>query len=128
MLTASYDKSVCIWDLKSNMRDPVQILTDFQDSVTSVACSGSEIFAGSVDGNLRTYDLRIGQLATDLVGDPITWINLSEDKKSSLLTCLGGPVLWMENRSGKPLQRYLGYLLCVLSILYEDYLRCALTV
>jgi mitogen-activated protein kinase organizer 1 len=47
---------------------PIQVLDEATDSVTSVQVKNYEIITGSVDGKLRTYDLRAGQLSTDVVG------------------------------------------------------------
>lgn len=109
LLTGSYDKTICIWDLKSNMREPIQILSDFRDSVTSITISRYEIIAGCVDGTIRTYDIRMGQLKTDYLNDAITHIQLSRDQKCTLATCLGGPIQLIENNSGTVLKKYIGY-------------------
>lgn len=47
---------------------PIQVLEDAKDSITSVQIKNHEIITGSVDGRLRTYDLRAGHLSTDVVG------------------------------------------------------------
>lgn len=39
----------------------VQIIDTFLDSVMSVSLTKSEIIAGSVDGTIRTFDIRIGR-------------------------------------------------------------------
>ena len=53
---------------RSQNRTPIQVLEDAKDSVTYVQIKNSEIITGSVDGKLRTYDLRAGQLSTDVIG------------------------------------------------------------
>lgn len=79
LASGSYDASVRLWDCKydhlstnliqrSQNRVPIQVLEDAKDSVTSVQIKNFEIITGSVDGRLRTYDLRAGQLSTDVVG------------------------------------------------------------
>lgn len=89
LLTASYDQTVCIWDLRSNMRDPIQTLADFKDSVTSLARTECSILAGSVDGCLRTYDLRKGLLHTDsFPGECITCVRTTHDKKCAVSMCM----------------------------------------
>ena len=67
LATASYDQSVRLWDLRSQSREPLQALTDFRDSVTSVQVleNDSILIASCVDGKLRTYDLRKGLLHED---------------------------------------------------------------
>ena len=41
------------------------MLDDFKDSVTKVIFTEHQIIAGSVDGFVRTYDLRMGKLLKD---------------------------------------------------------------
>jgi mitogen-activated protein kinase organizer 1 len=53
---------------RSQNRTPIQVLEDAKDSITSIQIKNFEIMTGSVDGKLRTYDLRAGQLSTDVVG------------------------------------------------------------
>lgn len=39
----------------------LQIIDTFSDSVMSVCLKKSEIIGGSVDGTVRTFDMRIGR-------------------------------------------------------------------
>ena len=41
------------------------MLDDFKDSITKVVFTDFQILAGSVDGYLRTYDMRMGKLLKD---------------------------------------------------------------
>ena len=70
LLSASYDKSILAWDLRSNSREPVQRMEDFTDSVTKVALTKETpgyIVGSCVDGSVRIYDLRRGCLHKDKV-------------------------------------------------------------
>lgn len=42
----------------------LQIIDTFSDSVMSVCLTKTEIIAGSVDGTVRTFDIRIGRYVT----------------------------------------------------------------
>ena len=42
----SYDSSVRVWDCRTRTYDPVQVLGEAKDSVTSLQLSGSEILTG----------------------------------------------------------------------------------
>jgi mitogen-activated protein kinase organizer 1 len=39
----------------------MQTIDTFQDSVMSVSVTSTEIIAGSVDGTVRTFDIRMGR-------------------------------------------------------------------
>ena len=90
------------------MRDPIQSLTDFTDSVTAIALSRSEISVSCVDGRVRTYDLRMGRMHIDEFYDPVTFLRLSHDQRCALSTCLNGVLRLTEVASGKVLQSYSG--------------------
>lgn len=106
--TGSYDKTLCVWDLKSNMREPIQTLSEFRDSVTSVTTTRNQIIASSVDGAIRVYDIRMGELHTDELNYPVTHMQLSHDQKCLTAACLGGDVHLMDVNTGVLLQRYSG--------------------
>lgn len=83
----SYDSSVRVWDSRSHTYEPIQVMNDAKDSVTSLQLSSSEILTGcvyyrptphhfsvcalilcrSVDGKVRRYDLRFGKLYCDTI-------------------------------------------------------------
>ncbi len=74
--TGSFDNSVKIWDiLNPQSFKPVQILDDFKDSVTKVIFSDTQIICSSVDGYIRTYDIRMGKLLKDNIVSPINYID-----------------------------------------------------
>ena len=108
LFSGSYDKTTHIWDLRSHMREPVQSLTDFTDSVTSIALSRSEVSVSCVDGKIRTYDLRMGRMHVDDFYDPVTFLKLSYDQRCALSTCLNGVLRLTEVATGKVLQSYEG--------------------
>ena len=58
LLTGSHDQKVRVWDLRSRNFEPIQVMRGFDDSVTSLLATGHEIIAASVDGAVRTFDLR----------------------------------------------------------------------
>jgi mitogen-activated protein kinase organizer 1 len=109
IFTGSYDKNLHIWDLRSQTRDPIQTLTDFRDSVTSIALTRTDIIASSVDGSVRIYDLRMGQMHCDAYSsDAVSCVSVSYDQQCLLSTHLGGTLYLTEISTGKLLQSYRG--------------------
>jgi len=119
--TASYDATVRLWDCKSQNRTPIQTLDEAKDSVTSVQVKDYEIITGSVDGRLRTYDLRAGQLTADVVGrifllhlcfshlDPITSVWQSADSNCILVSTLDSHIRLFDKANGGLLQTFKGH-------------------
>ena len=44
------------------------MLDESRDSVSSLEVVGHEIVTGSVDGRVRLYDIRMGQVYVDVIG------------------------------------------------------------
>lgn len=103
--SASYDSTVRLWDARSRSKDPLMILDDATDAVTCVtqppSQSHHQIITSSVDGKIRTYDLRCSQMVMEDIEHPITSFSLSNDGMASIMaaSCLDGCIrLW--DRSG----------------------------
>ena len=47
---------------------PIQVLDDAKDAIQTVHVGPAQIVTGSVDGRVRTYDIRMGELRTDFIG------------------------------------------------------------
>jgi mitogen-activated protein kinase organizer 1 len=60
--------------VSSHNRQPIQALEEARDSVQTLYVGSSRIMSGSVDGHVRTYDLRKGELRTDYIGRTCTHI------------------------------------------------------
>ncbi|MGK3734540.1 MAG: mitogen-activated protein kinase organizer 1 [Bacillariaceae sp.] len=133
-VTASYDATVAIWDGRSRDTKPIQVLKDAKDSVTNVhvvqnVCEGgshnnssgrsssngnsngngnniSIIRTASVDGFVRTYDLRKGLLQCDDFGSPITSTAHTKDGQCLVVSCLDGTIRLMELETGELLNTY----------------------
>mmetsp|Transcript_32995 Transcript_32995/g.79819 ORF Transcript_32995/g.79819 Transcript_32995/m.79819 type:complete len:394 (+) Transcript_32995:130-1311(+) len=91
--TASYDSTVRLWDARSRSKEPLMVLDQAKDAVTCIASgkeSEAQIITSSVDGKIRTYDLRTAQLITEDIVHPITSFSISNDGASIAATCLDG--------------------------------------
>lgn len=116
LMSASYDSTLSIWDLRSNNRNPIQVIREFKDSVTSVVHSRKhvgKIIGASVDGSIRLFDIRSALVHVDQMRDPITYIRLSHDETTVIASCVGGDaggsVKLLEVSKGNLLQEYHGH-------------------
>ncbi|TYZ58564.1 hypothetical protein PybrP1_007282 [[Pythium] brassicae (nom. inval.)] len=116
LLSGSYDKTIRAWDLRHaalplqrNAYTPIQVLDDFKDSVTAMVVSDHEIIAGSVDGVVRTFDLRAGKLLREHVEEPVVSVALSPDARFLLAGCLDGSLRLLDKRDGHECHSYRGH-------------------
>lgn len=109
IVSGGYDRSIRVWDCRSQSIDPVQTIDTFSDSVTSIMVTPTEILGGSVDGTIRTFDIRIGREFVDNLGQSVTSIYLSNDNKCILAGCLDSTLRLIERSTGDLLQEYKGH-------------------
>ncbi|KAF1780120.1 FAD-linked oxidoreductase-like [Phytophthora cactorum] len=116
LLSGSYDKTIRAWDIRArNAYTPIQVLDDFRDSVTSMVVTDHEIIAGlslicrCVDGVVRTYDLRAGQLFREHIDEPVTSVAHSPDERFILAGCLDGSIRLIEKANGTEVKSYRGH-------------------
>ncbi|KAK3419168.1 hypothetical protein EUGRSUZ_H04894 [Eucalyptus grandis] len=109
VVSAGYDRSVRAWDCRSHSTEPIQIINTFQDSVMSVCLTKTEIIGGSVDGTVRTFDIRIGREISDDLGQPVNCISMSNDGNCILASCLDSTLRLVDRSAGELLQEYKGH-------------------
>ncbi|GBP65689.1 WD repeat domain-containing protein 83 [Eumeta japonica] len=108
-VSGSVDNSVIIWDVASRRLDPVQTLKDAKDSVTSVQVTDHEILTCSVDCHVRLYDIRMGKMTADYVGNIITYGSLTHDGQCYVLSCSDSTVKLFDKDSGELLNTFVGH-------------------
>ncbi|KAI0344825.1 nuclear mRNA splicing protein [Trametopsis cervina] len=108
--SGSYDATVRLWDIKSQNRQPIQVLDEAKDAVQALYVGNGLIMTGSVDGYVRTYDLRMGELRADYIGHPVTAVAPTKDHQTYLVTTLDSHVRLMDATSGKLLNDFTGHL------------------
>eukprot|EP01133_Synstelium_polycarpum_P003496 gene3496-3995_t len=94
LVSGSYDKSIKIWDLRSRNYEAIQSMEEAQDSVTSVYVNDQEyeIISSSVDGSIRTYDIRNGRVTTDQLHRVISSVATHPSNSSVVSSSTDGSV------------------------------------
>nr|XP_033781363.1 WD repeat domain-containing protein 83 [Geotrypetes seraphini] len=109
VISGSIDSSVRCWDCRSRRPEPIQVLNEAKDGVSSLKVTDHEILSGSVDGQVRRYDLRMGQLYADYVGSPVTSVCFSKDGQCVLASSLDATLRLLDKDTGELLGHYEGH-------------------
>ncbi|XP_048871736.1 WD repeat domain-containing protein 83 [Brienomyrus brachyistius] len=109
IVSGSIDGSLRCWDTRSRRPEPIQVLDEARDGVSSVTVSEYELLSGSVDGRVRRYDLRMGQLHVDFINSPITCVCFSQDGQCTLSSSLDSTVRLLDKSTGEMLREYTGH-------------------
>ncbi|ELU42555.1 nuclear mRNA splicing protein [Rhizoctonia solani AG-1 IA] len=91
-------------------RTPIQVLGEAKDSITCLHVGAAEIITGSVDGHVRTYDMRMGELKSDFIGPPISSISPSIDNQTLLVCTLDSKLRLMDRANGQMLNTFSGHI------------------
>ncbi|KLT40286.1 WD40 repeat-like protein [Cutaneotrichosporon oleaginosum] len=125
LASAGFDAKILLWDMRSQTRDPLQTLKDATSSITSLVIppDSVEIIAGSADGHVRAYDMRMGKVFEDTIGrellfpnvklteDPVTAVTTSPSnhRETMLVAAADGKLRLFDRMNGKVLQTFSGY-------------------
>ncbi|KAJ4293635.1 hypothetical protein N0V90_008919 [Kalmusia sp. IMI 367209] len=106
VVSASFDGTVKLWDVRSTSYKPIMTFDEAKDSVTDVVVFDAEIISGSVDGRVRSYDLRVGMCQVDIIGHPVTSLSVSKKGTEVLVSSLDSTVRLMDRGNGGLLKAY----------------------
>uniref|UniRef100_A0A671UFL6 WD repeat domain-containing protein 83 n=1 Tax=Sparus aurata TaxID=8175 RepID=A0A671UFL6_SPAAU len=109
ILSGSIDGTVRCWDTRSRRFEPIQVLDEASDGISSLKVVQHELLTGSVDGRVRRYDLRMGQLHVDFISSPITCVCFSQDGQCTLSSSLDSTVRLLDKSTGEMLGEYKGH-------------------
>lgn len=98
-----------LWDLMSTNYRPIMVLDDFKDSITKVLFTEDQVICASVDGVLRTYDIRMGRLVRDDLDTPINSFDLGEDRNFAVVSTLGSTIKLLDLSIGEVVSEYKGH-------------------
>ncbi|KAJ9365790.1 WD domain protein [Paecilomyces variotii] len=110
VVSGSADTTINLWDAKSNSHKPIQTLTEATDTVSSlyVHMPTYSIAAGSYDGRVRIYDIRMGRTTVDVLAHPVTSVRCSKDGNALLASTLDGRIRLLDRADGKLLKAFGG--------------------
>ncbi|KAH0954061.1 hypothetical protein HN011_009428 [Eciton burchellii] len=124
IVSGSRDNSIMCWDARSKAQEAVQYMNDAKDCISSVRVSDHEILSASFDGKVRIYDIRVGELCADYMGEAVTCASFTRDGQCLLASCADDVVRLIDKDSGELLGEFVGHTgknLCLeSSIDYED--------
>ena len=111
VVSAGYDRSVRFFDCRSNSADPIQSVVEWSDSVTCVCVHGGghRVSGGSVDGTVRTLDVRAGRTHRDDLGHPVTSLSVSGDDQCLLAGMLDSRMCLLDASDGSVMAEYRGH-------------------
>lgn len=88
----------------------MQTFKDAKDSITAIIVTDCKIITSSLDGVIRSYDLRVGEMVSDSVGGvSITDIALTKDGQCIVAACQDDTVRLIDTDSGDMLSEYIGH-------------------
>ncbi|XP_050678535.1 WD repeat domain-containing protein 83 [Leptidea sinapis] len=108
-VSGSIDNTVAFWDVLSRRQEPVQILKDAKDTITSIQVTDHEVISTSVDCHTRLYDIRVGKMVSDYIGSIITHGSLTHDGQCYVLSCSDSTVKLFDKDSGELLNTFRGH-------------------
>ncbi|XP_076665999.1 WD repeat domain-containing protein 83 [Andrena cerasifolii] len=109
-VSGSRDNSVMCWDVRSRGHDPAQCLSGAKDSISSVRVSDHEILTSSFDGKIRRYDIRVGEMYGDYMGDAVTCASFTRDGQCIAVSCADAVIRLMDKDSGELLGEFVGHM------------------
>jgi mitogen-activated protein kinase organizer 1 len=80
-----------------------------KDCITGVFETENKIISSSLDGCIRQYDLRAGELTCDNLGEPVTTMSMTSDEQCIIASCQDGAVRLIDI-DGEVLTEYRGHL------------------
>jgi mitogen-activated protein kinase organizer 1 len=108
LVSGSDDRSVKVWDVKSRNANPIMTFEEAADSVSALVVRDEEIITGSVDGKVRSYDIRMGLCTEDTMPAAVISVQITKDGQATLVGCLDSKIRLIDRKDGTCLQAFGG--------------------
>lgn len=109
-VSGAKDNLVMCWDIRTRKLEPIQTMNEAKDCITRILVNENEIVVSSLDGCVRRYDLRKGELCCDSADVPIIDIAQTKDAKCTLLACSDNVLRLLDNDNSDILASYRGHI------------------
>lgn len=109
VISGAKDNLVMCWDIRTRKLEPIQTMNEAKDCITRIMVNEFEIVVSSLDGCVRRYDVRKGELTCDQIGVPIIDIAQTKDAKCTLVACSDNVLRLLDNDNGDILAQYRGH-------------------
>ena len=109
-ISGSRDNTVQCFDIRSRALEPIQTMKEAKDCITGLIVTEHKIISSSLDGCIRHYDLRAGELTCDKIGESITAMSMTSDEQCILAACQDGVIRLIDIDGGEVLSEYQGHL------------------
>lgn len=103
------DNLVMSWDIRTRRLEPIQTMNEAKDCITRILVAEHVIIVSSLDGCVRRYDVRMGQLTSDSLDVPIVDLALTKDGRCLLVACSDNALRLLDNDNGDILATYKGH-------------------
>lgn len=108
-ISGGRDNAVFCWDIRTRRLEPVQMMREAKDCITSVLSNENKIITSSLDGCVRYYDIRVGEITSDKIGVPITYLTMTKDEQCLVAACQDSVVRLLDCDTGGLLSEYKGH-------------------
>jgi mitogen-activated protein kinase organizer 1 len=108
-LSGSRDNSIHTFDIRSRSLNPIQILKEAKDCITGLQVTSNKIFSSSLDGCIRSYDIRVGELACYKINIPITSLSMTSDEQCLIASCQDEAIRLIDIDNSDILAEYRGH-------------------
>lgn len=108
-VSGAKDNLVMCWDIRTRKLEPIQTMNEAKDCITRIIVNEFEMVVSSLDGCIRRYDLRKGELTCDDLGEPVVNMAQTKDAKCTLAVCSDNVLRLLDNENADTLATYRGH-------------------